>query len=235
VAKTETGPRSQSIDVAAMNRAQVNGVNGHPPPEVHVVQPTNGPSQPQRTASTPVMSSVPPQPPSRTNSLQTNRPRLKVQIPNEGSDDEKQTGGSSPHVGPNNAVTPIRAGAVLPPPSPSAASALLSAGASGPPNPFARPAPPATNGTFGGNRSDLETPISALPSRFMSEQLLGSPGSFDYWSFGKDNTLPSPLAAINFGQTPVAQNGPSFRDDDPDRKRKVSDPVEENMAKRIKA
>jgi MADS-box transcription factor len=69
----------------------------------------------------------------------------------------------------------------------------------------------------------------------MSEQLLGSPSSFDYWSFGKDNTLPSPLASINFGQTPVGQNGPSFRDDDVDRKRKVSDPVDENAAKRIKA
>jgi MADS-box transcription factor len=158
-----------------------------------------------------------------------------VQIPTEASDDENQTADSSPHATANaNAVTPIRTGAVLPPPSPSAASALLSAGATGPPNPFARPAPPVTNGAFG-TRSEIETPKSALPSRFMSDQLLGSPSSFEYWGFGKDNTLPSPLAAINFGQTPIAPNGPSFRDDDSDRKRKVSDGVDENTAKRIKA
>jgi len=69
----------------------------------------------------------------------------------------------------------------------------------------------------------------------MSEQLLGSPSGFEYWGFGKDNTLPSPLAAINFGQTPIVPNGPSFREDDPERKRKVSDGVDENTAKRIKA
>lgn len=69
----------------------------------------------------------------------------------------------------------------------------------------------------------------------MSEQLLGSPSSFDLYSFGKDNTLPSPLASLNFGQTPLGPNGSSFRDDDADRKRKVSDPVDENQAKRIKA
>lgn len=120
---------------------------------------------------------------------------------------------------------------VLPPPSPSA-SALLSAGATGPPNPFARPPPPANN-AFGNNRADnMETPISALPSRFLADQLLPSPSSFyNDWGFGRDsNMLPSPS---NF-QTPVVQNGPAFAADDGERKRKTSEGSEGGMGKRIK-
>ncbi|PHH74904.1 hypothetical protein CDD80_2764 [Ophiocordyceps camponoti-rufipedis] len=93
---------------------------------------------------------------------------------------------------------------VLPPPSPSA-SALLSAGATGPPNPFARP-PPQQN-------VNGDTPASALPSRFLNEQLLPSPSSFyPEWNFrsSDSNTLPSPL---NFA-TPVVGSGPSFLRDD---------------------
>jgi MADS-box transcription factor len=83
----------------------------------------------------------------------------------------------------------------------------------------------------------METPISALPSRFISDQLLPSPSSFyPEWGFGRNsdnnNMLPSPL---NF-QTPVHPNGPSFRDDGPELKRKVAeDGPEDAHAKRIKA
>ncbi|KFZ11030.1 hypothetical protein V501_04934, partial [Pseudogymnoascus sp. VKM F-4519 (FW-2642)] len=100
--------------------------------------------------------------------------------------------------------------------SPSA-SALLSAGASGPPNPFARPHPPNQGGGGGGapggggrgGGNEIETPVSALPSRFMTNELLPSPSSFyPEWNFrgGDGNTLPSPL---NFA-TPVVGSGPSF-------------------------
>lgn len=159
-------------------------------------------------------------PPSRSNSLKASAapaggarprgPRLTVQIPDGVSEPGSATGESnSPH---NPAVTPTNApqrhnshsSVVLPPPSPSA-SALLSAGASGPPNPFARP-PPQQN-------VNGETPASALPSRFLGSELLPSPSSFyPDWNFrGSDNhTLPSPL---NFA-TPVVGSGPSFLRDD---------------------
>lgn len=101
---------------------------------------------------------------------------------------------------------------MLPPPSPSA-SALLSAGATGPPNPFARPAPPngsQNTGAYNSN-NNIETPISALPSRFVNENLLPSPSSFyPDWGFprsGPDsNVLPSPLTF----PTPLMQTGPGF-------------------------
>ncbi|ODA77351.1 hypothetical protein RJ55_06979 [Drechmeria coniospora] len=137
-------------------------------------------------------------------------PRLTVQIPDEASEPGSGTGESnSPH---NTTSTPTLApqrhnshsSVVLPPPSPSA-TALLSAGASGPPNPFARPPPHQTvNG---------DTPVSALPSRILNNELLPSPSSFyPDWNFrGSDsNTLPSPL---NFA-TPVVGSGPSFLRDD---------------------
>ncbi|KAM4067291.1 SRF-type transcription factor [Hirsutella rhossiliensis] len=159
-------------------------------------------------------------PPSRASSLKASAapaggarprgPRLTVQIPDGVSEPGSATGESiSPH---NPAVTPTNApqrhnshsSVVLPPPSPSA-SALLSAGASGPPNPFARP-PPQQN-------VNGETPASALPSRFLGNELLPSPSSFyPDWNFrGSDNhTLPSPL---NFA-TPVVGSGPSFLRED---------------------
>jgi MADS-box transcription factor len=58
-----------------------------------------------------------------------------------------------------------------------------------------------------------ETPVSALPSRFLTNELLPSPSSFyPDWNFrgGDSNTLPSPL---NFA-TPVVGSGPSFLRDD---------------------
>jgi len=60
----------------------------------------------------------------------------------------------------------------------------------------------------------IDTPVSALPSRFLNNEFLPSPSSFyPDWNFrGSDsNTLPSPL---NFA-TPVVGTGPSFLRDDP--------------------
>ena len=191
------------------------------------------------------------QPPSGTNSAQVNakRPRLKVQIPEEQSDADSATGESSPRQSGNAASdTPAKTsteashssgtGVVLPPPSPSA-SAILSAGASGPPNPFARPHPPGgppQNPSYSSsNNNNIETPISALPSRFVADGLLPSPSSFyPEWGFGRSggdsNLLPSPL---NF-QTPV-MGGSSFRDEDGDRKRKSPEGGEgQEGVKRVK-
>lgn len=59
----------------------------------------------------------------------------------------------------------------------------------------------------------METPVSALPSRFMNNEFLPSPSSFyPEWNFrgGDGNTLPSPL---NFA-TPIVGSGPSFLRDE---------------------
>ncbi|KAL5337290.1 hypothetical protein BJX70DRAFT_247332 [Aspergillus crustosus] len=195
-------------------------------------------------------------PPVRTNSgqLGSKRPQLKVQIPSENSEAGSATAESSSSAG-NKAVTPARAnsdpshpGVVLPPPSPSA-GAILSAGAQGPPNPFARPPPPGTavavaaaqnnNAYNSNNNNNIETPISALPSRFVSDALLPSPSTFfpAEWGFGRagpdSNMLPSPL---NF-PTPAIQNGPGFsREDEQEKKRKSPDsgPNAEATAKKAK-
>ena len=235
VTKSETGPRSQSIDVASVQRGQINGTHVSAPQQ-RVPPAPIGP--PQRTASISSMPSF--GPPSRTNSMpDAKRPRLKVQIPSETSDGGEGTADSSPKES-TTGQTPAKGngeqghgGVVLPPPSPSA-SALLSAGAQGPPNPFARPAPPMNNYTTS-NGKDIETPISALPSRFVADGLLPSPSSFypPEWGFGRgdSNILPSPL---NF-QTPVATNGPSFRDEEGDRKRKTSEGSDNGVVKRHKS
>lgn len=195
--------RSQSVDVASVQRTSVPPPTGHPPKPQRVF------SQPQRTQS---ITSV---------TGDGKRPRLKVQIPSEHSDEGGSAGtGSSPRQS-GTGETPAKntetshssSGVVLPPPSPSA-SALLSAGAQGPPNPFARPLPPNNasnnNSTAYTNNNNIETPISALPSRFLQDGMLPSPSSFyPGWDFGRSgdsNMLPSPL---NF-QTPVQVTGPSF-------------------------
>ncbi|KAJ5766876.1 uncharacterized protein N7511_004492 [Penicillium nucicola] len=184
-------------------------------------------------------------PPSRTNSgtLPSKRPQLKVQIPSENSDGGSATAESSRDSAGNKSSTPAKgsaengpSGVVLPPPSPSA-GAILSAGASGPPNPFARPPPPVAatrNDSYGsnsgnpnnnGNSNNIETPISALPSRFVSDALLPSPSSFfPEWGFGRSgpdsNMLPSPLTF----PTPAVPSGPSFsREDEQEKKRKSPD------------
>ncbi|KAI4195340.1 MAG: hypothetical protein LQ350_007266 [Teloschistes chrysophthalmus] len=220
--RAEKENRSQSVDVSAM----------HPrnkPPEGITSPPKKALTMPQRN-SLPESTQ-----PGRVNSatqVGAKRPRLKVQIPSEQSDGGSATAESSPREsGGTASETPAKAstdashssGVVLPPPSPSA-SAILSAGAQGPPNPFARPHPPTHNPNGGSYSSsnNMETPISALPSRFVSDAFLPSPSSFyPEWSFGRSgdnsNTLPSPLAF----PTPVVGNGPSFlRDDEGDRKRK---------------
>ncbi|KAI9698408.1 MAG: hypothetical protein M1836_003988 [Candelina mexicana] len=223
--KTEGGNRAQSVDVGLVSR-NATGPTAPPP------RPQRVSTQPQRTAS--MSSDI--RPISRTNTGQANanRPKLSVQIPSEHSDAGSGTAESSPRESANTGDTPAKAGTdgshssgvVLPPPSPSA-SAILSAGAQGPPNPFARPHPPnstANNNanafSNNNNNNNIETPISALPSRFMSDGLLPSPSSFyPDWDFsrggGNSNLLPSPL---NF-QTPVV--GPNFlREDEGTAKRK---------------
>jgi len=215
--KQEPGLRSQSVDVT-VNRVK-------PPSPLQRAQTHNK----NRNISLSSVDSF--TPPSRTNSAQLSagggkRPVLKVQIPEEASDNGGSAtaeDNSSPRSA--NAAANARrnggdhAGMVLPPPSPSA-SALLSAGASGPPNPFARPHPvtqpsQGSNASGSNNNSNnnnmIDTPVSALPSRFMNTDFLPSPSSFyPEWNYrGSDsNTLPSPL---NFA-TPVVGTGPSFLD-----------------------
>lgn len=225
--------RSQSVDVGAISRT-----NKSPPPIVPAQ------AQPRNTRNI-SMSSVPEgfPPPSRTNtgsaSIGGKRPVLKVKIP----DEEEEGSGtadsnSSPRSGTNRNArqngqshehSSSGSGVVLPPPSPSA-SALLSAGASGPPNPFARPHHPVSQASQNSNASNnlIETPGSALPSRFMTNEFLPSPSSFfaGDWNFrdSSSNTMASPL---NFA-TPVVGSGPSFlREDSGDRvngKRKTPEP-----------
>lgn len=227
--KTEGGPRSASIDVAAMQREKAaprsNGPSPRPPPSRTFHSKSPQPPRPDGRSSVPNVSP----PPNRqsTNQSDAKRPKLNLQIPAEHSGDEGTasaldgTNTSQPgtaggqHQGPPHGV-------VLPPPSPSA-GALLSAGAQGPPNPFARPAPPMSTNPHAMNRdaNHIETPISALPSRFMSDNLLPSPSTFyPEWGFGRSNDsnmLPSPL---NF-QTPVVGNGQGWRDEE--RKRPTED------------
>jgi len=209
-----------------------------------IQKPTPAPPRPQKQTPAPTRSNSSEfVPPSRTSTAQSNakRPRLKVQIPEEQSDADSATAESSPQ---QSGATPAKANTeashssgtniVLPPPSPST-SAILSAGASGPPNPFARPHPPSQQNSQSYNsNNNIDTPMSALPSRFVADALLPSPGSFyPEWGFGRSgeqsNMLPSPL---NFS-TPVV-GGPTFRDEDGDRKRKSPEQDGNEAAKRVK-
>ncbi|KAK5663769.1 hypothetical protein OQA88_4200 [Cercophora sp. LCS_1] len=224
--KVEGANRSQSIDVGAVSR----GNNTSSPPQLQRANTQQAAAK--RNGS---MSSIPETtftPPSRSNSLRIGasaaglaRPRLKVQIPDEPSDGGSATNDStSPRGTTSTDVTSqpsrsVSGGVVLPPPSPSA-SALLSAGASGPPNPFARPPPHQNN-------MNIDTPVSALPSRFLNNEFLPSPSSFyPEWNFrGSDsNTLPSPL---NFA-TPIVGTGPSFLRDDPTPHKRKSPEISGN-------
>ncbi|KAI8297987.1 hypothetical protein K4K59_003039 [Colletotrichum sp. SAR11_240] len=213
------GSRSQSVDVGAVSRT--NGSTSSPP-------------LPQRATSTSLnktrnisVSSIPETtftPPSRTNSMKIGggaRPRLRVEIPDEPSDGGSATAESNSPRNSTDATSQTTrrhasdshsSGMVLPPPSPSAQT-LLSAGATGPPNPFARPPPQQNNNNMNSNMN-IDTPVSALPSRFLNNEFLPSPSSFypEWYSRGgsDSNTLPSPL---NFA-TPVVGSGPSFLRDD---------------------
>lgn len=222
--KNEPASRSQSMDVPSVTR------NG---------EPTRSPPEPQRGAAQ--MRPVPrvsiPEttfsPPPGSGGLKSGgvpsrgRPQLTVQIPDEASE---HGGGSptAPSASPRGAEPPANAHR-LPPPSPSG-PALLSAGATGPPNPFARPPPRDTTGGVG-----VETPVSALPSRFLNSDLLPSPSSFyPDWNFrgggGDSNTLPSPL---NFA-TPVVGTGPSFLREEGGKRKSPEGGGESPEAKRVR-
>lgn len=204
--RSDSGSRSQSVDTGGANRGQ-DGTSSPPLP------------QPKGRSSVPAVPETGFTPPSRSNTGGGARPLLRLEIPEEPSDGGgSATAASETHSPRNNTESAApnanrrpegqASNMVLPPPSPSGPP-LLSAGATGPPNPFARPAPQQSNGTGGGG-VNIDTPVSALPSRFMNNDFLPSPSSFDpYWSYrgGNDsNTLPSPL---NFA-TPVVGSGPSF-------------------------
>ncbi|KAI5865911.1 hypothetical protein GGS23DRAFT_359772 [Durotheca rogersii] len=210
--KDDVTGRSQSVDVGAVSRVK-------PDPSPPLPQHANASNSSQSRNSIHTIPETTFTPPSRSNSLKMGggaRPRLKVQIPDEQSEAGSNAGDSTtpPCITADTAVQATRrngdapgTGVVLPPPSPSA-SAMLSAGATGPPNPFARPPPQAPNSSM-----NIDTPVSALPSRFLTNDFLPSPSSFyPEWNFrGSDsNTLPSPL---NFA-TPVVTSGPSFLRDE---------------------
>lgn len=236
VGKTSNEPKS---DVKRENDPQPDARNQAPKGTAPSRQQRDAPV-PRRTNSTEFP------PPSRSSTAQSNakRPRLKVQIPEEQSDADSASASSPRQSAVTTSDTPAKSteashssgtGVVLPPPSPSA-SAILSAGASGPPNPFARPHPPGGPGqgqSYSSN-NNIETPISALPSRFVAEGLLPSPSSFyPEWNFGRSggdsNLLPSPLNL----QTPI-MGGSNLRDGDLERKRKSPDQEGQEAAKRIK-
>jgi MADS-box transcription factor len=210
--KEEGGHRSQSVDVGAVSR--IKSTSSPPVPQrantgAHFPRPRNSVSTIPEGGFTP---------PSRSNSMKMDggaRPRLRVQIPDEASDGGSNTGEpttNSPRGTADASAQPARRNGAdaprLPPPSPSATS-ILSAGATGPPNPFARP-PPQNHNTG----MNMETPVSALlPSRYLNNEFLPSPSSFyPDWNFRGDNsnTLPSPI----YFATPVAGSGPSFLRDD---------------------
>ncbi|CAN8101454.1 unnamed protein product [Discula destructiva] len=235
--------RLPTLDASAASR------NTASPPQPRGTEPGSAASQRRQTS----VSSIPEQthtPPSHASSLRVggpSRPRLTVQIPDEPSEAGSNTAESTStgHHSTDATSQTTRndgshsSGIVLPPPSPSAATTLLSAGATGPPNPFARP--PINNPPH--NHSLMDTPASALPSRYMANEFLPSPSQFfadPYPRHHESNTLPSPL---NFA-TPVVGSGPSFlRDEVSSLKRKSpemhangpSDPVDtSNDSKRLK-
>jgi MADS-box transcription factor len=212
-AATNGQNRARSVEPTALSR---NNSTVSPPRTQRPSPPSN--LRKVRTASDSSAAEPEFTPPSRSNSFKigatrTRGPRLTVQIPDGGSEPESATGATGESNSPRNHDTVVQpaphrpnnplSAVVLPPPSPSA-SALLSAGATGPPNPFARPVP---------QQNVVETPASALPSRFLNTEFLHSPSNFyQDWPFrGDSNTLPSP----NFA-TPIHGSGPSFlREENP--------------------
>ncbi|EXJ78368.1 MADS-box transcription factor, other eukaryote [Capronia epimyces CBS 606.96] len=188
-----------------------------PPPRSVTVpsipRPSSQPVRPQTT----VPEFAPPQRTDTSGSRSGGRPKLNLQIPSEPEDDESG-GGGSPLQSAGPSANPARGTdhIVLPPPSPSA-SAVMSAGTSGPPNPFARPPPPPPSNqnrdAYTDNRNNIETPISALPSRYMNNDLLPSPSNFfsEWYESGRtggmnSGVLPSPLVF----PTPADSRGLGF-------------------------
>jgi MADS-box transcription factor len=224
--RVQGSQRSHSVDVATLSRPAANTTvpESTKPDNISESSPKPANTIPPITRQ----DSIPP-PPSRTNSMVSNsgkpggsRPRLKVQIPSEHSDAGSATGESSAHESSgttgNHSAKGVNEGGhtVLPPPSPSVGT-LLSAGATGPVNPFARP-PPTTGPTE-------QTPISALPSRFVDHGLLPSPSVFyadwpGYNHRATDNILPSP---INY-TTPVVGTASNIFKDPPESNGKRKSP-----------
>ncbi|AEO53634.1 hypothetical protein MYCTH_2295245 [Thermothelomyces thermophilus ATCC 42464] len=222
--KSEAPPssRSQSIDAGSAPK----GSNPSSPPSLPRIN--TQPQQPQikRNGSLGTIPETVFTPPSRSNSLRVGgsnpRPQLKVRIPDESDGGSATNGSASPRGTTATDITsqPSRrptdshsSGVVLPPPSPSASATLLSAGATGPPNPFARPPPHQT----------IETPVSSLPSRFLGDGLMPSPNPF-YAEWGMKGNEHNTLSPLTWS-TPVAGMGPSFlREDLPPLKRKSPEP-----------
>ncbi|KAK4963267.1 resistance to lethality of mkk1p386 overexpression [Elasticomyces elasticus] len=238
--KLEGGPRPASVDIAAMGRERVHAGRASPKRMTGMagnkIMGSPAPMPQSRAGS---VASLPGGGPTRSNTMQSGpkKPRLALHIPSEAEDGEGATPGIDDSGGASQQTTANPAGGRLmhlPPPSPSNGGALLSAGAQGPSNPFARPLPPqqqpgegvrmSTNphavnrdaipppGDRGVAGLRIETPMSALPSRFMRDDLLPSPSSFfPEWGMGLNSAggmsagggmggmqMPSPL---NF-QTP---------------------------------
>lgn len=232
-------PRPSSIDVGAAMRYNVqdqpnSGRFGAPP-----APPPSAPLRPPlRTTSTGGALSQP----GRVNSTASDsKPKLRLNIPGEEPDSGTGESPSPKDTNKTNSTTPGRLAAsdssshtnslVLPAPSPRSASAgaILSAGATGPSNPFARPNIPKKEASNSEWRDGIASPISALPSRVMAESgYMNSPSSmFPELGFGSlhGNTLASPAV---YQPTPITYNGPSFRDDaeskkDEKRQRSVDD------------
>jgi MADS-box transcription factor len=204
-------PRHRLGDAAARRRTSPSPLRVRSRPEPISEEPSSLSASSSRSDSL----KIPPGPPSAGV-----RPQLKVQIPitaSEANTPASAGGSVSPQTA-TSATVKNKHNIVLPPPSPSApasASALLSAGATGPPNPFARPPPQNRFGDGNGTAMNVDTPASALPSRFLNSEFLPSPsGFYQEWSLranNESNTLPSPL---NF-TTPLNAAGPSFLREEP--------------------
>ena len=241
--KADPTSRSQSVDVGLGVRKMENGFLSPRSSQKRTVPGEALPKPPPRPTSTSGIGSFAPPPRMNSMSADVKRPRLTVKIPSEQSDGGSATGESSPKdAGGTSIATPIRAptengrpsGIILPPPSPSAsAGASTSAGASGPINPFARPPVPLNNSTL---YKDSETPMSALPSRFV-EGLLASPNSslfYQDWNSGQMGNINNPASPAIYQPTPTGINGLSFRDGDLERKRKSDEEIGELASKKQK-
>lgn len=237
----ESLSRPQSIDMTAATRHESEDAYTRYGPN----PPGSAPIRPTHHAPTGSAGSMPA--PSRVNSLQSTRPKLSVQIPGEAADETQQPGvdessretskTNSTPAKPGSSETTHHSNLVLPAPSPRSASAgaVLSAGATGPTNPFARPNIPKKQE----NNSDVfkdASPMSALPSRVMQEHgYMSSPSSmFPEWGLGPmhGNTLASPAV---YQPTPINYHGPSFRDEPSDKRKKSPDDDEGGTSKKPKS
>ncbi|KAK8103823.1 MADS-box protein GGM13 [Apiospora kogelbergensis] len=212
------GNRSQSVDVGAVSR---NNDHSSPPPPPQRSNTSNVPSNLGPGLNRKSISGSIPEttftPPSRSNSLRVGgagnggggapRPKLKVQIPDEASEAGSNTQESSTSpANPSETATQANRRNNTESHGTGPARRILSQD-------------PLPQSQSNNNSMNIDTPVSALPSRFLTNELLPSPSTFyPEWNFrGSDsNTLPSPL---NFA-TPVHGSGPSFLRDENPHKRK---------------